>query len=159
MSRPDMPPKRDTYEEWNFTRPFIFMEVVGEAGFFPMNVVDFRKNQRWSPYLLGGVGFSALSSQLEISSEQTFCGYILVGVGVKFAAWKRLTFGLEWMMRKTFSDSVDYYAGKKSSWAINKDWIGTLGLSFTYRLFESRPCAAHRQPDPLPYPLKGKRVE
>lgn len=162
MMRPDMPPNNNG-EQWAFSRSMILMEIATEIGFFPMNVTDFRKRQRWSPYLLGGVGFTGLSpdKNIFISEEemQTVCGYVVLGVGAKLAIFSRFTLGMEWLMRKTFSDGLDYYKGKAGSWAINKDWIGTIGITLTYRLDEGRACAAYNRHEPLAYPLKGKRVE
>jgi hypothetical protein len=162
MLRPDMPPTNDG-EQWAFSRSMIFMELAAEIGFLPMDVTDFRKRQRWSPYLLGGLGFTGLSPDKNIFVDeekmQTMGGYVLLGIGAKMAIFERFTLGAEWLMRKTFSDGLDYYKGKAGSWAINKDWIGTVGITFTYRLDESRTCAAYNRHEPLIFPLKGKRVE
>ncbi len=117
MHRTDMPPDNNK-NPWDFKRSMILMELTGEAGFLPIDVVDFRKQQRWSPYLIGGMGFGVLAPDklLDIDEDmQTFCGYILLGIGVKVALWERLTLGLEWVMRKTFSDNLDYYAGRPGS--------------------------------------------
>ncbi len=161
MQRTDMPPDNNK-NPWDFKRSMILMELIGEAGFLPIDVVDFRKQQRWSPYLIGGMGFGVLAPDklLDIDEDmQTFCGYILLGIGVKVALWERLTLGLEWVMRKTFSDNLDYYAGRPGSWAVNKDWIGTVGLSFSYRLYENRPCAAHNTHTPSIYYKKGRLAD
>ena len=163
MLRPDMPPTNDG-DPWPFSRSMILMEMAVEIGFLPMNVTDFRKRQRWSPYLLGGLGFTGLSPDKEhyaVSDEemQTLGVYILLGIGAKLAIFERFTLSAEWLMRKTFSDGLDYYKGKPGSWAINKDWIGTVGITFAYRLEEGRTCAAYNRHEPLIFPLKGKRVE
>jgi hypothetical protein len=162
MLRPDMPPNNNG-EQWAFSRSMIFMEVAAEIGFLPMDVVDFRKRQRWSPYLVGGVGFTGLSPDKNIfvneEEMQTIAGYVLLGVGAKLAIFNRFTLSAEWLMRKTFSDGLDYYKGKAGSWAINKDWIGTIGITLTYRLDEGRICAAYNRHVPNTYRLKGKRIE
>ncbi|MDR3351099.1 MAG: DUF6089 family protein [Prevotellaceae bacterium] len=162
MLRTDMPPD-NAGEQWTFARSMIMMECAVEIGFLPMNVTDFRKRQRWSPYLVGGLGFTGLSpdKNIFVSEEemQTLGGYLLLGVGAKLAIFTRFTLGAEWLMRKTFSDGLDYYKGKPGSWAINKDWIGTVGITFTYRLNEGRACAAYNRHEPLIFPLKGIRVE
>ncbi|MDR0582351.1 MAG: porin family protein [Prevotellaceae bacterium] len=162
MLRPDMPPTNDG-EPWSFSRSMIFIDVAAEIGFLPMDVTDFRKRQRWSPYLLAGMGFTGLSpdKNIFVSEEemQTMGGYVLMGIGAKLAIFERFTLSAEWLMRKTFSDGLDYYKGKPGSWAINKDWIGTVGITFTYRLDEERTCAAYNRHEPLIFPLKGKRVE
>ena len=159
MLRPDMPPSNNG-EQWTFSRSMIFMETAAEAGFLPMDVVDFRKRQRWSPYLVGGVGFTGLSPDKNIFVDtdemQTVGGYILLGLGAKLAIFNRFTLGVEWLMRKTFSDGLDYYKGKAGSWAINKDWIGTVGITLSYRLDEGRACAAYNRHEPNIFPLKGR---
>jgi hypothetical protein len=162
MLRPDMPPTNNK-ERWNFNRSMIFMEIAAEIGFLPLDAVDFRKNRRWSPYLVGGIGFAAFSPDkyIFVSNEemQTTCGFVAIGVGVKYAIWERFTLSVEWLMRKTFNDGIDYYKGKAGSWAINKDWIGTAGITLTYRLDENRSCAAYNRHEPLVFPLKGIRNE
>jgi hypothetical protein len=162
MHRTDMPEQHGT-ERWEFKRPLVLVEMGTEINFLPLNVTDFRKKQRWSPYLLLGLGFVGLAPDREIfiedSNMQTFGIYLLMGLGVKIAIVERFTLGLEWAMRKTNTDDIDYYAGQPGSWLLNRDWVGTLGITLTYRLPEDRTCAAYRQHRPATYPLKGKLLK
>jgi opacity protein-like surface antigen len=166
MLRPDMPehrPPPTAGDTWDFHRSMIFMETVAEIGFLPLAPADFRKNRRWSPYLAGGIGFASFAPDkyifVETEEMQTNCVFITLGVGIKYVMMERITISAEWLMRKTFSDGIDYYKGKAGSWAMNKDWIGTVGITLAYRLDEDRCCAAYNRHEPQIFPLKGKRRE
>ena len=69
---------------------------------------------------------------------------IPLGVGVKFKVNKRLNLGLEFLMKKVFSDKLDgdnlsdpYQI--KSSFAKNTDWYSTLTFTISYEF--SKRCA------------------
>ncbi|MDR2362566.1 MAG: porin family protein [Prevotellaceae bacterium] len=146
---------------WHFVRPILLAEVSGEVGFLPFDVVRLRKNNRISPYLLGGIGIAALTADHALSSnvendDVPSSLYLQVGVGVKWAVWKRITVGVEWSMRKTFTDKIDYVVSPPGSILINNDWIGTVGVVVTYRLSEDRLCPAYSQRTPATRTLKGR---
>jgi opacity protein-like surface antigen len=162
VTRSDFPPYRSG-RPWAFSRPVFMGEVIAEIGFLPLNVMDLTEDKRISPYLMGGVGVAALSADKNISysvddEDASTSAHLLLGVGVKWVALKRLTIGAEWAMRKTFSDKIDYVTGQPGSPLINNDWIGTLGVTITYRLVENRLCAAYQRYQPKISPLKGKTL-
>jgi len=147
MLRSDMPELRGNGDPWKFKRPMLFLEAAGEVGFMPLNVFDLRKNNCWAPFLAGGFGVVSLmkDNNLAIAENdgETFCGYLLIGFGVKYVIAPRITISAEWMMRKTFSDKIDYHVGIPGSVLINRDWIGTLGVTVTYRLKQNNPCSTY----------------
>jgi len=147
MLRSDMPDRRADGQPWAFNRPTILIEAMGEIGFMPLNVFDLRKNQRLAPFLMGGFGLTSLLNDknldIQAGQKETSCGYLLVGFGVKYVPQKRVTISAEWIMRKTFSDRVDYHSGIAGSQLINQDWIGTLGVSVSYRLQQDNPCTRY----------------
>jgi opacity protein-like surface antigen len=160
LSRTDLPATNHG-KPWLFHRPMFLVEVSGEVGFLPLNVFDLWEHNRVSPYLLGGVGLAALTSDKNLSTvlpdnDAATVGYLQMGVGVKWVPFKRITVGVEWAMRKTFSDKIDYCVSPPGSALINKDWIGTLGLSVTYRLNEDFLCPAYQKYAPNVGPLKGR---
>ncbi|MDR0667406.1 MAG: porin family protein [Prevotellaceae bacterium] len=146
---------------WRFLRPLLLAEATAEIGLLPLDVVRLQKNNRISPYLLGGVGFAAVTADKILSTgfendEISTSGYLQVGVGVKWAVWKRITVGAEWSMRKTFTDKIDYVISPPGSILINNDWIGTLGIVLTCRLSEDRLCPSYQRRWPSTRPLKGR---
>ncbi|MDR0729456.1 MAG: porin family protein [Prevotellaceae bacterium] len=159
-TRSDLPPTNRGLP-WHFTRPILLAEINAEIGFLPFDVIRLRKNNRISPYLLGGVGVAGLTDDPQLATniknnDVAATAYLQVGVGVKWAAWKRIAVGAEWVMRKTFTDKIDYVVSPPGSILINNDWIGTVGVVVTYRLSEDRLCPAYSQREPSTRPLKGK---
>jgi len=158
MRRSDMPSKNGN-EKWEFNRALIFFEVVSEIGFLPVSPVVLDNKKRWAPYLLGGFGFTVLSPDIDKygkdADKRTTAGYLLLGAGVKFVLASRITIGAECMARKTVNDQLDFADSPPGSWAINRDWLWTAGISLTYRLYENRLCSAHRRHSPRTYKLKG----
>ncbi|MDR1681664.1 MAG: porin family protein [Prevotellaceae bacterium] len=160
LTRSDLPPTNRA-QPWHFSRPMLLAEVSAEIGFLPFNVIQLRKNNRLSPYLLGGIGIAGLTADRQLSTniagdETPACGYLQLGVGVKWTPWKRLSAGIEWSMRKTLNDKIDYVVSPPGSILINNDWIGTLGVVLTYRLSEDRLCPSYSRTQPSDRPLKGK---
>ena len=74
-----------------------------------------------------------------------FAGFTIpMGIGVKYKANERLNLGLEFLMKKVFSDRLDGVALEdpytiKSSFAKNTDWYSTLTLTISYDF--SKRCA------------------
>ena len=70
-----------------------------------------------------------------------------MSAGAKFKVSERLNLGLEFTMRKVFSDKVDNFTlddlnGIKSSFMKNTDWCSTIMLSVTYE-FGKRCTQCH----------------
>ncbi|NOX86688.1 MAG: hypothetical protein GXO86_12120 [Chlorobi bacterium] len=92
------------------------------------------KRHFWTPYVFGGIGFSF--SRLSTALTVPF------GLGFKFGISEHLGLGVEWGMRKTFTDYLDgvnfteYQNGldtgsdKTSTW----DWYNFFGINITYKI-------------------------
>ncbi len=149
-----------TGNRWKFDCPVLFIDVMGEIGFTPLDVVHIhKKQQRLSPFILIGMGYilrfpdnnyaSPLQNDKSNVTRQYFS--IPIGVGVKYVVAKRYTIGVEWTIRKTFVDDMDNYNDPTPAGTslLNTDWLCNVGVTLTYRIPERRSCAA--------YPTKKKR--
>jgi len=171
-----------TNRELNFKTNINDFSLVAEFNFWEY-FTGSRKNY-FTPYIFGGIGFFTFKpfnfdgvnlqahgtegqSQYQ---EQQFEGrapYRLWGIsipfgfGFKYSLSRRLALGLEWGMRKTFTDYIDdisttYYttndfvsdptgthsAGMQRGNEANDDWYNFTLLSVTYKfnLFGSKKC-------------------
>jgi len=120
-----------------FAASFVDLAVNFEFNWWKYKTA-FRKT-KYSPYVLAGLGYGAvLTSDPGSSSHFT----IPFGFGVKANLGKRLSGGLEWSGRKTFSDLVDGLPnlGSDGSFAVvgNNDWYVFTGLFITYKIFDYR---------------------
>lgn len=119
--------ERDKYisRGLNFTTTVTEIAITTEINFLPYFVGSER--HRWTPYIFGGASMfmfkpeqigSKLSlkdfgteGQLQSTSKKkeysTTAFAIPFGVGVKFSLGRRLGLGVEWGMRKTFTDYID----------------------------------------------------
>lgn len=126
---------------YKFSTTFYEIGELFEFNFFEFGMGEsYRKLKRISPYITAG-----LSATLWTVDRHVYAGLTIpMGIGVKFKANKRLNFGLEFLMKKVFSDRLD---GKqledpytiKSAFAKNTDWYSTLTLTISYEF--SKRCA------------------
>lgn len=96
----------------------------------------YLKLKRFSPYLTLGVG-----ATLATGDGDAFSLNVPMGVGVKYKLGERLNIGLEFTMRKAFSDKLDGLKdlnGITSGFAKNTDWYSFTMISITYEF--SRRC-------------------
>ncbi|MDE7381154.1 MAG: porin family protein [Muribaculaceae bacterium] len=126
---------------FKFSTTFYELGELVEFHFFNYGMGEsYRKLKRWSPYITAGLGMTLWSVD-----KKTFAGFnIPLGFGVKFKPSRRLNLGLEFLMKKVFSDRLDGENLKdplmiKSSFAKNTDWYSTLTLSISYEF--SKRCA------------------
>jgi hypothetical protein len=156
----------------HFSRNFIDFNTGVELGFRPLEPVEHRLNERFSPYIFLGVGIAILytdsyaknedarsASSLypriygtnddNASSIQVF--HIPIGLGFKYSPWRRWTIGVEWQLKKTFNDDIDRFNNvkpseindnKKGSLFMNTDWMSFLGVNIAYRLAVKSKCPA-----------------
>ncbi|MDR1339480.1 MAG: DUF6089 family protein [Prevotellaceae bacterium] len=161
-----------------FSRNFIDFNTGIEFGFRPLEPVEHRLNERFSPYIFLGLGIAILytdsnaktsdarsasslypriygSNDNNASSIQVF--NIPIGLGFKYSPWKRWTIGAEWQFRKTFNDDIDRFNNikpsdinddKKGSVLMNTDWMSFLGVNISYRLAVKSKCPAVKQTAP-----------
>ena len=128
-------------ETYKFTTTFYELGEMAEFNFFNYGMGEsYRKLRRFSPYITGG-----LSATLWTVGGHTSAAFTLpFGIGAKFKINRRLNLGLEFLMKKVFSDKVDGPMledpmGIKSSFAKNTDWYSTLTLTLSYEF--SKRCA------------------
>lgn len=111
-----------------------------------------QESMRWSPYVAGGVG--AYYANDNENAAVAFS--IPFGVGIKYCPTERLTLGIEWGMRKTYSDdldalSPDYMSNtegefglKQKTFVENSDLFSYTGIYISYKFFESKfMCSAY----------------
>ena len=126
---------------FKFSTTFYELGEMFEFHFFNYGMGEsYRKLKRWTPYITAGVGVTAWSVDSKAGAAFTFP----LGVGFKFKPSLRWNLGLEFLMKKTFSDKLDGEAlsdplGIKSSFMKNTDWYSTLTLTISYEF--SKRCA------------------
>lgn len=125
---------------------FKFSTTVFELGeLFEFNFLkygmgeSYRKLSRFSPYIAGGLGFNLWSTE----GKTHFGVNIPLGLGLKFKASKRVNLGLEFLMKKVFTDRLDSQALSdpyliKSSLVKNTDWYSTFTFTVSYEF--SKRC-------------------
>lgn len=84
----------------------------------------------FTPYLFGGASYF-------ITNDVSSVG-IPFGLGLKYSISKRVGFGAEWGIRKTFTDDIDglgatYPDGQQLSNSKNNDWYSFAGVAITYK--------------------------
>lgn len=127
-------------QTFKFSTSFYELGEMAEFNFFKYGMGEsYRKLKRFSPYLTAG-----LSATLWSVEGHTYAGFTIpFGVGAKFKINKRLNLGLEFLMKKVFSDRLDGPQlsdplAIKSSFAKNTDWYSTLTLTISYEF--SKRC-------------------
>ena len=128
-------------QNFKFSTTFYEIGELFEFNFFEFGIGErYRKLKRITPYITAG-----LSATLWTVEKSTFAGFTIpFGIGVKFKPSKRVNLGLEFLMKKVFSDRLDGTNLEdpytiKSSFAKNTDWYSTLTLTISYEF--SKRCA------------------
>lgn len=127
--------------QFKFSTTFYELSEMFEFNFLNYGIGEkYRNLKRFSPYISAGVGVTAWTSDGYLGAAFT----IPFGIGAKFKINQRLNLGLEFLMKKTFSDRLDGQDLRdphliKSSFAKNTDWYSTLSLTLSYEF--SKRCA------------------
>jgi hypothetical protein len=134
-----------------FERNVIDFGVQGEFNFFPYSdKYKYLYTKRISPYIAGGVGFSAAPGGG--GGNIFFSSHISAGTGVKYKLMPRINIGAEWSVRKLFSDGLDTMGDNQlldnpyqitSGMFKNKDWYSMLVITVTYD-FGLRDCNCNK---------------
>lgn len=130
-----------SHEHYKFSSSFYELGETVEFHFFNYGMGEtYRKLRRWTPYIVAGISVMAWS----VDKKRGFTGAIPFGIGFKFKPSLRWNLGLEFLMRKTFTDrldgaSLDDPHGIKSGFFKNTDWYSTLTFSVSYEF--SKRCA------------------
>lgn len=121
----------------------IFYEIgeLAEFNFFNYGIGEtYRQLKRFTPYITAGIGL--LAWNVDGNKGASFC--IPLGIGFKYKPSRRLNLGLEFLMKKAFTDrldgpNLDDPTGIKSSFIKNTDWYSTLTFTISYEF--SKRCA------------------
>jgi len=154
--------------DWRFNRSWLFADALVEFNFLPYYAANVHRKQRFTPVLMVGAGAALLSANQgsDIREDRTRKSSKVffempVGVGVKWCFSQRYTLGVEWMWRLTLYDLIDYYyaINVDHSNPINNDWIGTVGVTLSYLIRETRACPATKEYKPSRWNYKGYNDE
>lgn len=117
---------------------------VIEFNFIPYQINN-RATSRFSPFVFIGlaafkVGPEVRGRELDVTESDMISVSIPFGVGIKFNLSGNWGMGVEWGMRKTFSDKVDGLpekypvSGYQLSNSQNNDWYSIVGLTLNYKI-------------------------
>lgn len=126
---------------YRFSTTFYELGEMAEFNFFNYGIGEtYRKLKRVSPYITAGAGVTMWTTGGKTGASFT----IPFGIGVKYKPSRRVNLGLEFLMKKTFSDrldgiSLDDPMGIASSAIKNTDWYSTLTFTVSYEF--SKRCA------------------
>ena len=128
-------------QNFKFSTTFYELGELFEFNFFEYGIGEtYRKLKRITPYITAGIGGTMWSVD-----QHVYAGFTIpMGIGVKYKANERLNLGLEFLMKKVFSDRLDGTQLEdpysiKSSFAKNTDWYSTLTFTISYDF--SKRCA------------------
>ncbi len=113
-----------------------------EFSFFAFSLIDEKTTA--SPYISGGIG-----GYLGPSKGSPFQFSLPFGGGFKFKITERISAGLEWSFRKTFSDYLDELEAefpdqKQQAYSNQNDWYSFAGLSIAYKFYQGKMyCPAY----------------
>lgn len=128
-------------ETYKFSTTFYELSEMFQFNFFNYGMGEtYRKLKRITPYITAGLGVLGWSA----GGHGGFSVAIPLGAGVKYKPSLRWNLGLEFLMKKTFSDKLDGPLladpiGIKSSFMKNTDWYSTLTFTVSYEF--SQRCA------------------
>lgn len=128
-------------ENFKFTTTFYELGEMVEFHFFNYGMGErYRKLKRWTPYITAGLGVTAWEADGKFGAAAT----IPLGIGFKYKPALRWNLGLEFLMKKTFTDRLDGEHlkdpyGIKSGFMKNTDWYSTLTITISYEF--SKRCA------------------
>ncbi len=128
-------------QNFKFNTTFYELGEMFEFHFFNYGMGEtYRRLKRWTPYITAGLSLTAWSVDKKGGAAFT----IPLGIGFKFKPSLRWNLGLEFLMKKTFTDKLDGASlsdpiGIKSDFMKNTDWYSTLTLTVTYEF--SKRCA------------------
>lgn len=128
-------------ENFKFTTTFYELGEMVEFHFFNYGMGErYRKLKRWTPYITAGLGVTVWKADGKFGAAAT----IPLGIGFKYKPALRWNLGLEFLMKKTFTDRLDGEHlkdpyGIKSGFMKNTDWYSTLTITISYEF--SKRCA------------------
>lgn len=128
-------------QNYKFSTTFYELGEMVEFHFFNYGMGEsYRKLKRWTPYITAGLSLMAWNAD----GKGGFSAAIPLGFGFKYKPALRWNLGIEFLMKKTFSDKLDGPAlsdplGIRSEFMKNTDWYSTLTFTISYEF--SKRCA------------------
>lgn len=129
--------------KYEFNRTLVDVSATFEYNFWPYGTGrDYRGAKRLTPYILLGLGATAVSGG---EGKSVFTANFPIGVGAKYKIGDRLNLGIQWAAHFSFSDELDgvkdpYYVNSKGIFK-NTDGYTMLQVSLTYSFWaKCRVC-------------------
>jgi len=141
--------KLSDYRNISFSSDLMEAYGVLEFNFLPYQIDNYRTSS-FSPYVFIGAAVFRVEPELKnnstgLTSSQgaLISASIPFGLGVKFNLTGNLGAGIEWGMRKTFTDEVDglsptLFNGYQLSNSQNNDWYSIVGITLNYKILTKR---------------------
>lgn len=159
---------------WNFRKMAQDISLQVEINY--LDYVLGEKKTPFTPYIMGGFGMMFFPYTLDpaklsainpwfgtqnVIEESVVTPTIPFGFGFKFSIGEKLGIGMEYQLRKTFSDKLDDLDDplrfntnnndedvtvKYNDMLHNNDWPGYAGIHITYKIyFVKKPCPAYER--------------
>lgn len=141
--------KLSDYRDLSFSSNLIEGYGILEFNFLPYQINNYRASS-FSPYVFIGAAVFRVSPKIKnnatglvVSSGSIIAPSIPFGLGVKFNLVQNLGVGIEWGMRKTFTDEIDglsptFISGYQLSNSQNNDWYSIVGITLNYKILTKR---------------------
>lgn len=128
----------------DFSGEFIDLAATYEFNFLPYKSTNTRK-YKYSLYTAAGIGYHFLLSG-DPGSDDPMSSHFTIpfSIGFKINAGRRLSAGVEWSPRKTFTDrgidGIQNIGEEESNLHLfgNNDWYTFAGVFITYKIFNYR---------------------
>ncbi len=159
-----------TGEPWAFNKSVQDLTLQVEINY--LKYILGVKNTPYSSYVMAGLGVAYYNYELDPAAiavfnpehnkgnaevkESVIANTIPFGIGFKYTLGKRLGMGIEYQMRKTFSDKLDDLddplafindEGEEITYTDqwhNNDWSAYLGIHITYKIYiGKKACPAY----------------
>jgi hypothetical protein len=139
------------YRDLTFSANLVEGYGILEFNFIPYQINNYRTSP-FSPYVFIGVSVFYTSidvdEKVEYKNEEDIVDIfaapaIPFGFGIKFNFAENLGIGIEWGMRKTFTDKLDglpttYENNYQLSNSQNNDWYSIVGITLNYKFLTKR---------------------
>ncbi len=116
---------------------FYDFSFKGEFSFQPFKATIFRSP--FSTYITAGLSYSFFPDR-GVASDNYL--NIPFGAGIKYGISRKVTVGMEWILKKYFSDDIDNVKSfgqfNSPSLVHNNDWVSLAGFFVTIKPFERR---------------------
>lgn len=135
---------------YNFDRALLDIGLMAEFNFRSFDHQFMKDQSRFTPYITAGLAMTAYK-RYDNSDDDGHLVFVLslpFGAGVKYKATQWLRLGLEWTLRKTFVDDLDYvgnsdgkvdpndpYGFDYHTSTHNNDWYSFCGVTVTISMW------------------------